>query len=363
MGFYIRKSISVGPIRFNLSKSGIGTSVGVKGLRLGSGPRGNYIHMGRKGLYFRKSLGPSSSSTSRGYQPQDIEINPEQTVEALREIESSSVDEMVDSSSKELLEEINRKQKIIRFFPISIITGIVAFFVILDASLQEWFKVILYFLLLGLVGFSYYWDLMSKSVVILYDMEDPAKSLYEGLHKSFKDLRECQGTWHIEASGRIQDKKYHAGADEAVRRKKSTFRVGSLRFIKTNVEIPMIPVGKQTLAFMPDRLLVIEGKKVGAISYDGINLEVASQRFIEEEGIPRDAQVVGKTWKYVNKKGGPDRRFKDNPQLPIALYEQIHMTSSSGLNEVISISRTGYGDKFDQSISELSAYLAGTRNI
>ncbi len=56
MGWYLRKSLKVGPIRFNLSKSGIGTSVGVKGLRIGSGPRGRYIHAGREGLYFRQSL-------------------------------------------------------------------------------------------------------------------------------------------------------------------------------------------------------------------------------------------------------------------------------------------------------------------
>ncbi|MGD9970365.1 MAG: DUF4236 domain-containing protein [Sulfuricurvum sp.] len=46
MGFYIRKSITVGPIRFNLSKSGIGVSAGIKGLRFGAGPIDNYIHMG-----------------------------------------------------------------------------------------------------------------------------------------------------------------------------------------------------------------------------------------------------------------------------------------------------------------------------
>ena len=56
MAWYLRKSLKVGPIRFNLSKSGIGTSVGVKGLRIGSGPRGKYFHAGREGLYFRQSL-------------------------------------------------------------------------------------------------------------------------------------------------------------------------------------------------------------------------------------------------------------------------------------------------------------------
>ncbi|MFR3778285.1 MAG: DUF4236 domain-containing protein [Enterobacter sp.] len=34
MSFYIKKSIRVGPMRFNLSKSGVGASIGIKGLRL-----------------------------------------------------------------------------------------------------------------------------------------------------------------------------------------------------------------------------------------------------------------------------------------------------------------------------------------
>src|SRR5687768_11584484 len=56
MPFYFRKSVSLGPIRFNLSKSGIGMSAGIPGLRVGTGPRGNYIHMGKGGLYYRQSL-------------------------------------------------------------------------------------------------------------------------------------------------------------------------------------------------------------------------------------------------------------------------------------------------------------------
>jgi hypothetical protein len=39
-----------------LSKSGLGGSVGVKGLRVGSGPRGRYLHAGREGLYYKASL-------------------------------------------------------------------------------------------------------------------------------------------------------------------------------------------------------------------------------------------------------------------------------------------------------------------
>ena len=56
MGWYLRKSLNLGPIRINLSKSGLGMSAGVKGLRVGTGPRGKYLHAGREGLYYRTSL-------------------------------------------------------------------------------------------------------------------------------------------------------------------------------------------------------------------------------------------------------------------------------------------------------------------
>ncbi len=57
MGFYLRKSFKLGPVRLNLSKSGLGASFGVKGFRYGINAQGKeYIHAGRCGLYYRKQF-------------------------------------------------------------------------------------------------------------------------------------------------------------------------------------------------------------------------------------------------------------------------------------------------------------------
>ena len=40
MGFFYRKSVNFGPFRVNLSKSGVGYSVGGKGFRVGKSARG-----------------------------------------------------------------------------------------------------------------------------------------------------------------------------------------------------------------------------------------------------------------------------------------------------------------------------------
>ncbi len=70
MAFYLRKGINFGPIRVNLSKSGLGFSAGVTGARIGINSKGQtYVHGGRHGLYYRKNLssGGRSSSSNYGY--------------------------------------------------------------------------------------------------------------------------------------------------------------------------------------------------------------------------------------------------------------------------------------------------------
>lgn len=64
MGFYLRKGFNFGPLRVNLSKSGLGLSAGVTGARIGINSQGRaYVHGGRHGMYYRKNL-PMGSNTS-----------------------------------------------------------------------------------------------------------------------------------------------------------------------------------------------------------------------------------------------------------------------------------------------------------
>lgn len=78
---------------------------------------------------------------------------------------------------------------------------------------------------------------------------------------------------------------------------------------------------------------------------------------IEHESVPTDAPVVGSTWQYVNKSGGPDRRFNNNRQLPILQYGELHLTSSTGLNEVIQVSNPKAPEYFALGIRGLAASL------
>jgi hypothetical protein len=57
MGWFLRKSIRLGPLRLTVSKGGVGASVGVKGLRAGVDSSGKpYVAGGRGGIYFRERM-------------------------------------------------------------------------------------------------------------------------------------------------------------------------------------------------------------------------------------------------------------------------------------------------------------------
>ena len=65
MSLFFRKSLRLGPLRFNLSKSGVGASVGVKGARVGVDAKGKgYVAGGRGGVYFRETLPTSTEKAS-----------------------------------------------------------------------------------------------------------------------------------------------------------------------------------------------------------------------------------------------------------------------------------------------------------
>ena len=364
MAFYLRKSLRVGPIRFNLSKSGVGVSAGVPGLRFGTGPRGNYVRMGRGGLPYRTTF---PSATAAGRTVRTPAISPREPAQQgigdqpLREIESSDVSQMRDSSSAELLNELDRKRRSTRFAPIVLALSALLFSVMVFVQVPLWALVLALIIILGGVTAAHLYDEMTKTVVLFYELESDSERDYEALHGAFDVLRSCARLWHVEAEGDVRDWKRSAGATSVVRRKVVALSKRAPRCVKTNIEVPAIPVGRQTLYLFPDRVLVFERNGVGVVSYAELIVDRRSTRFIEHGSPPRDATVVDRTWKYVNKKGGPDRRFKDNKELPIALYEDVHLGSQSGLNELLQFSKTNAAERLEVALQSLARNVPGRR--
>ena len=70
MGWSFRKSIQIGPIRLNLSKSGVGVSTGVDGARISTGPRGTHASVSKYGFRYSRRIAapqyPAATNPSSG---------------------------------------------------------------------------------------------------------------------------------------------------------------------------------------------------------------------------------------------------------------------------------------------------------
>lgn len=367
MPFYIKQSVSVGPFRFNLSKGGIGVSAGITGFRIGTGPRGHYVHAGRGGLYYRSSLGGAGGSP-RSAPPQPQQHTPgnqprpasyaEPNVDMIA-VSSASVLEMTDERYANLLAELNEKHNAMSM--LTTLTVAIGAFTILATILAGpiALAVGLVALIIGAVIGSRL-DATGRSVVVMYDLDPDAAAAYEALTKAFDHLAASRMKWHIDAGGQVRDIhtwKRNSGATTILDKRPTVFGYALPRVLKSNVTPPSMQVGKETLYWLPDVILVVESGKVGAVAYDRLHIQWQDSRFIEEGSVPADAEVIGQTWKYPNKNGGPDRRFANNFQIPICRYETIHLRSGNGLNELLQVSTNGRTQPLSAAAERLAATI------
>ncbi len=358
MPFYIRKSISAGPFRFNLSKSGLGLSVGIRGLRIGTGPRGHYVHAGRGGLYYRSSIGRAGERRRRASpvpgprpeMPADDLYHP--TVHMV-EVESSDVLQMADSRFQTVLDDLNGRAAQTRLTWVGAAAGIIVWAV-------SGFGAVDFVVALAILAVCAYMDSYRRASVVFYDLDGAAHDAYLQLVGAFETLAGCAGRWHVAAGGAVRDLdtwKRNAGAAHLVRKSATALEFRLPGVMKSNITPPAVQVGKQWLHFMPDVVLVAQDSRFGAVAYEDLDISHQYSRFVEDGAVPRDAKVIDRTWRFVNKNGGPDRRFNDNRQIPICLYEAVHLKSGSGLNELVEFSRTDVAAPFKSAVGTLARAL------
>jgi Protein of unknown function (DUF4236) len=355
VAFYLRKSIRVGPMRVNLSRSGIGVSAGIPGLRFGTGPRGSYVRMGQGHVTYR-STGRTPGTISRrqhvpvpasGPTPFAFQQSPGEVV--LSDVTGADTIALVPAEPSELVAQLNAAVKTHRLWPWALAVTLVALFVL------PWL------LIVGVPLTVYLWwrDKVRRTVVAFYEVDGPAHQAYQRLVDTMAAAGECRGAWHIVASGDVTTTyqyKVNAGASALVSRVALGRTLAGPPQMSTNIAVPTFRSGHRSVYLLPDRALVKDHGNYADIPYDQLGIGAHEQRFIENETVPSDATVVGHTWKYVNKKGGPDRRFKDNPQLPIVLYGRLSLQSPGGFNAIWDFSRSG-------SANALATAMSGMRTL
>lgn len=354
MAWYLRKSVKLGPVRFNLSKSGIGTSVGVRGFRVGVRPNGkSYIHAGGFGLYYRQELGGGAGSGSTSPQTRPQTPRPTYTqppAPGTIEYTTASSQELVPQSRKDLLDKLNQSYTTVRLDYVCGGIGLLPSFIAFQSSsLAGW---IVFLLAVGAFIVTARWESKRRTVVLDYDFEDNGERFQKTI-SAFNALASNSKVWLLINSrgvNDIHDWKRNAGASNLISRTEALVGEGKPPWVETNIDVPVIKTRGQSLYMMPDGILVYDNKGVGFVEYDDIRVDTNMTRFIEQSP-PHDAKVVDKTWQHPNKSGGPDRRFKNNYQIPVCLYGELRVKSGSGMDLYLMTSKNEAPQNFSEQFS------------
>lgn len=359
MGLYFRKSKSVGPVRFNFSKSGIGVSTGVKGARISTGPRGTYINLGRNGIYYRKKIGGSSSnktgsskrkqSSAPAYSPDYLEVEED----AIRIAPGSEYESSIGDSIKKVVKRIW-------------IETCVAVLVCVAIALCFPSEDVL-ILLVPFLGLCIAVPQLHKTH-INYSLDREASLEWEKFSEILCLLCSSKKVWIIETEKRNADTKYHAGATRNISRGTATIRrIKPKRatdfHIKTNVELISLRSKKCSLLFLPSDVVIKKGHKYTSYSYEQLSILASTTFFIERERVPRDAEISRYTWQYVNKDGSADRRFSHNRQLPVCMYGLLKLFVGDEMSVEIHTSNKAVVYNIGQAYRHYCAYIASLKSV
>lgn len=201
---------------------------------------------------------------------------------------------------------------------------------------------------LGLLDSS---DLERRHREVLFSLTETQDAL-EGLYKeTHLEFRETHLAWHrlvgtafdqLARSQRIWDvthdrgvTHYKSGAGQALERKPVRLRRDRLHEIAPNIDTFCFENANGPDLHLLPGVIAMKGRggEIALVRFADAEFDIRTTRFHETEGVPPDAEVLFHTWTYVNKSGGPDRRFRNNPQIPVCAYGTITIESSTGLHE------------------------------
>jgi DNA polymerase-3 subunit epsilon len=200
-------------------------------------------------------------------------------------------------------------------------------------------------------------DIARRSVVVFYQVDDDPAIRFDHLATTDGFTSRVQRVWHVEAQGNLTNpyqQKVNAGASSLIRRSAASLNLDGPPVLVTNIAVPSLQGKNRSVYFLPDRVLIRQGKNYAEVPYAALHATAYPQRFIEEESPPGDSQIVGSTWRYANVKGGPDRRFKNNRQLPIMLYGRLTLSSQAGLLMVWDFSRPDVAASLAEALTRMT---------
>jgi hypothetical protein len=191
-------------------------------------------------------------------------------------------------------------------------------------------------------------------VEVDFAFDEATLGSYAALVRTFDDLSGCQRIWDVTATAATDRVAERTMATQALTRTAVSFDFVVPEIVRSQHRaMRMGNAGGRDLFFYPGFVMMRDASRDFAlIEYRELRATLSQSRFIEEDHVPSDSEVVGQTWKKANKDGSPDRRFKDNYAIPIARYGELMLRSPTGLMEAYQFSQYGRTEAFAGALAD-----------
>jgi hypothetical protein len=192
-----------------------------------------------------------------------------------------------------------------------------------------------------------------------FDLPENLKDAFGRVCDAAAMLSRSQRIWDTLSSTATDRYRERTTASYSIQRNPVTISLGCCDLIESAWKVPhlMNANGGEMFIYPAFILYHVSHEAFALVDIRDATLDYNPTSFIEEEGIPTDAQLIGHTWKKANKDGSPDRRFANNYQIPILAYGGIRLTSKSGLNEEYLISNAAAAQGFAQAWTAFKSAL------
>ncbi len=347
MGFYFRKSYSLGPFRVNLSKSGIGVSFGVKGARISHGPRGTFFSASNGPIYYRKKI-KTTHKPEIYNQPSMNKNMPKNSIYVSKPQKNSSKTSKESYSSPSNDKKNNyycnleraartiRNARIGRFLGLSSVV-IFIFLTPVFGSLYPLITAIILFIL---------WIVFINVYICQIDMEvsESSRQTWNALADALELFASCKGKWIYKSENKYKFNQSVLGSTVFMSRGKRRESVisGSGFRIKEKDYI-VISSGLLTVYILPQFVLYINGHRVFIKPYESIYISCNSDIVtLNSTNLPSDIDIKDYVYEHTTVKGTPDMRYKSNNAYPIVELSILHIADESDFCLEIAASSNRY---------------------
>lgn len=364
MSWSYRKRIKIIPgVRLNISRKGISTTIGVKGASVNFSADGTYLNTGipALGIYNRQKISPGKGPSPAHTMPDVATIDPVPRGNIFsvlpNEITSNDMQGIKDTliaarkQRAELGHDLSKVQNALLATRVRLVLSYVFIVGLLIRSIPQRLNLVISSQLDTISQIKQQIENSYMKMDIEFDPDLRGK--FDVLIEAFKQLSRSEKIWDVtnaEAQNRVAAR---SAASTLVMKREVTIGIKPI----TDIQSECTPLWLKNangadLYFYPGFIVMYDSHDhFGVIGLNELDFHYDSVHFIERGVVPKDSKIIDRTWAKVNKNGTPDKRFKDNYQIPIVRYGAIKLKSRNGLHEEYEFSNYEATEAFGRAFS------------